>query len=334
MKIAVDTMGGDYAPKVVVEGVERARNEFSDLEFLLFGDQEQIKKYLQDSKRITVVHTKSEILGTDEPMKAIRKKKDSSMVLAAQAVKDQKADALFSLGNTGALMAAGIFIIGRLKNIARPALMPTLPAMSDQPGICYLDAGANAEVKVSYLEQWAVMASFYAREVLGVAKPRVGLLNNGSEYDKGDRLHQEAYQALKELASVNFVGNVEADNLLKGVADVVVTDGFTGNAVLKATEGSVKILISQLKQALLTQGLRSKLGALLAKPALKSIKDTFDVSAYGGAVLMGVKAPVVKSHGSSDARTIYYALVQLRLMYNKGMLMQVMTYFDQQKKES
>ncbi|MBA1434872.1 phosphate acyltransferase PlsX [Bombilactobacillus bombi] len=331
MKIAVDTMGGDHAPEVIVQGVERARDQFDDLQFLLFGDEQQIKHYLTNEQRITIVPTQSVILGTDEPMKAIRQKKDSSMVQAAQAVKKNEADALFSLGNSGALLAAGIFIVGRLKNIARPALMPTLPAMKLKQGFNYLDAGANAEVKVNYLTQWAIMGSFYAREVKGIKQPTVGLLNNGSEFDKGDKLHQEAYQALSQIKTINFIGNVEADGLLQGVADVVVTDGFTGNAVLKALEGSVKTLMSQLKHTLLNNGLRAKAGAWLAQPALKSIKTTFDVASYGGAVLMGVKAPVVKSHGASDARTVYYALVQLRMMYNKGMLQQVIEYFDQQQ---
>lgn len=330
MRIAIDTMGGDQAPQVVIQGVEQARDQFQDLEFLLFGDEKQIKKYLQNSERLTIVPTQSVILGTDEPLKAIRHKKDSSMVMAAQAVKAGQADALFSLGNSGALLAAGIFIIGRLKNIMRPALMPTLPVMNSKQGFSFLDAGANAEVKINYLKQWAVMGFFYAREVKEIAHPRVGLLNNGTEYDKGDSLHKEAYQALSKLPNINFIGNVEATNLLEGVADVVITDGFTGNATLKAIEGTAKTIMSQLKKALLNNGLRPKVGALLAKPALASIKTTFDVAAYGGAVLMGVKAPVVKAHGAADVRTVYYALVQLRMMYNKGMLQQVIEYFDQQ----
>ncbi|UQS83468.1 phosphate acyltransferase PlsX [Bombilactobacillus thymidiniphilus] len=332
MKVAVDAMGGDNAPQVVVEGVKRARDEFSDLEFILFGDQEQIKQYLDNDERITIMHTTTQILGTDEPMKAIRQKKDSSMVLAAQAVKDGQADAMTSLGNSGALLAAGIFIIGRLKNISRPALMPTMPIIAGDHGFVLLDAGANAEVKVDYLKQWAIMASFYASEVEEITNPRVALLNNGSEFDKGDRLHQEAYQQLSQLEGINFVGNVEADNVLQGSADVIVTDGFTGNAVLKSIEGTAKLVVSELKNALLNNGLKAKLGAALAKPALINIKDTFDVSKYGGAVLMGVKAPVVKSHGSSDARTVYYALVQLRMMYNKRMLDKVIQYFDQEHK--
>ena len=202
--------------------------------------------------------------------------------------------------------------------------------MNSKQGFSCLDAGANAEVKVNYLKQWAVMGFFYAREVKEIAHPLVGLLNNGTEYDKGDSLHKEAYQALSKLPNINFIGNVEATNLLEGVADVVITDGFTGNATLKAIEGTAKTIMSQLKKALLNNGLRPKVGALLAKPALASIKTTFDVAAYGGAVLMGVKAPVVKAHGAADVRTVYYALVQLRMMYNKGMLQQVIEYFDQQ----
>ncbi|UQS81608.1 phosphate acyltransferase PlsX [Bombilactobacillus folatiphilus] len=330
MKIAVDAMGGDHAPRVLVEGVQRARDEYSDLEFILFGDEKAIKKYLQDSDRIEIVHTTTQILGTDEPMKAIRQKKDSSMVLAAQAVKDGQADAMISLGNSGALLAAGIFVVGRLKHIARPALMPTMPILNQEHGFVFLDAGANAEVKVSYLQQWAVMGSFYVKDVMNIEHPRVGLLNNGSEYDKGDKLHQEAYQALSELEGINFVGNVEADQILTGPADVVVTDGFTGNAVLKSLEGTASTVIKELKISLLNNGLRAKIGALLAKPALTSIKSLFDVSSYGGAVLLGTKVPIVKSHGSSDARTVYYALAQLRMMYNKKMLEKVMNYFDQE----
>lgn len=330
MRIAIDTMGGDKAPQVVIQGVERTRDQFKDLEFFLYGDEKQIKEYLQNSERLTIVPTQSVILGTDEPLKAIRNKKNSSMVMAAQAVKKGQADALFSLGNSGALLAAGIFIIGRLKNITRPALMPNLPAMNSKHGFSFLDAGANAEVKVNYLKQWAVMGFFYAREIKEISHPKVGLLNNGTEYDKGDSLHKEAYQALSKLQDINFIGNVESSNLLEGVADVVVTDGFTGNATLKAIEGTAKTIMSQLKNALLNNGLRPKVGAFLAKSALGTIKTTFDVAVYGSAVLMGVKAPVVKSHGAADARTVYYALVQLRMMYNKGMLQQVIEYFDKQ----
>lgn len=328
MKIAIDAMGGDQAPQVIVQGVERARDEFTDLEFSLFGKQREIQKYLKKADRIEIIQTDSQILGTDEPMKAIRHKKDSSLVLAAQAVKHHEADALYSLGNTGALLAAGIFIVGRLPQVARPALMPILPSLNNPQGFCYLDAGANAESKVNYLEQWAVMGSVYAQQVKGIAKPRVALLNNGSEFDKGDRTHQTAYQTLQALPDLNFIGNLEADQLLVCEADVIVTDGFTGNAVLKTMEGSVKVLLRQLKQALLNNGSRAKLGAWLAQPALKSLQQFFDVASYGGAVLMGTQAPVVKSHGASDARTVYYALSQLRMMYNKGMLDQVTDYFQ------
>ena len=230
MKIAVDAMGGDNAPKVIVEGIEQARDEWKDLEFVLYGKESEIKKYLQNDERIKIVHTDEEILGTDEPVRAIRTKKNASMVLAAKSVKDGENDALFSLGNTGALLASGIFIVGRIKQVARPALMPTLPVTNSTNGVNMLDVGANAEAKASYLQQWAIMGSIYAHDVKKIDQPRIALLNNGTEYDKGDTLHKEAYQLLKETEGINFIGNVESGDILAGVADVIVTDGFTGNA--------------------------------------------------------------------------------------------------------
>ena len=328
MKIAVDAMGGDNAPQVVVEGTERARDEWKDLEFVLYGKESAIKKYLKNDERITIVHTDEEILGTDEPVKAIRSKKDASMVLAAKSVKDGENDALFSLGNTGALLAAGIFIVGRIKQVARPALMPTLPATNSPKGVNMLDVGANAEAKASYLQQWAVMGSIYAHDVKKIDKPRVALLNNGTEYDKGDSMHKEAYQLLKDTAGIHFIGNIESGDILAGKADVIVTDGFTGNAALKATEGTAKILLGQLKDALLNNGIFTKMGAAIVSPSLKGMKQMFDTSQAGGAVLLGLKSPVVKAHGAADNRAVYYTVKQIYDMLSNDTINKANKYFE------
>lgn len=228
-RIAVDAMGGDHAPKAIIEGVNRAIQDFLDIEIQLYGDEAKIREHLTASERVTVVHTSEKINSDDEPAKAIRRKKDASMVLAAKAVKEGQADAILSAGNTGALLAAGLFVVGRIKGVDRPGLMSTLPTTVGK-GFDMLDLGANAENTPNHLLQYAILGSFYAKNVRGIDKPRVGLLNNGTEATKGDPLHKEAYDLLARESSINFVGNVEARDLMNSVADVVVTDGFTGNA--------------------------------------------------------------------------------------------------------
>ena len=333
MKIAVDAMGGDNAPKVIVEGIEKARDEWKDLEFVLYGKESEIKKYLQNDERIKIVHTDEEILGTDEPVRAIRTKKNASMVLAAKSVKDGENDALFSLGNTGALLASGIFIVGRIKQVSRPALMPTLPVTNSTNGVNMLDVGANAEAKASYLQQWAIMGSIYAHDVKKIDQPRIALLNNGTEYDKGDTLHKEAYQLLKETEGINFIGNVESGDILAGVADVIVTDGFTGNAALKATEGTATILLKQLKDALLNNGIFTKIGAAIVSPSLKGMRKMFDTSQAGGAVLLGLKSPVIKAHGAADSKTVYYTVKQIYDMLTNDTINKANKYFEKMNAE-
>ncbi|GEO78963.1 phosphate acyltransferase [Companilactobacillus mindensis DSM 14500] len=333
MKIAVDAMGGDNAPQVVVEGIERARDEWKDLEFVLYGKESAIKEYLKNDERITIVHTDEQILGTDEPVRAIRSKKDASMVLAARSVKDGENDALFSLGNTGALLAAGIFIVGRIKQVARPALMPTLPVTNSPLGVNMLDVGANAEAKAAYLQQWAVMGSIYAHDVKKIDKPRIALLNNGTEYDKGDTLHKDAYMLLKDTEGINFIGNIESGDILTGKADVIVTDGFTGNAALKATEGTATILLSELKDALLNNGIFTKMGAAIVAPSLKGMRKMFDTSQAGGAVLLGLKSPVVKAHGDADSKTVYYTVKQIYDMLTNDTINKANKYFEQMSAE-
>ena len=312
-KIAVDAMGGDNAPQALVEGVNQAIRDFDDIEIVLYGDEAKIKDYLTATERVSIVHTEEKIDSDDEPTRAIRRKKQASMVLAAHAVKNGEADAMLSAGNTGALLASGYFIVGRIKVIDRPGLMSTLPTL-DGKGYDMLDLGANAENTPTHLHQYAIMGAYYAENVRGVKRPRIGLLNNGTEESKGDPIRKETYQLLSADPALNFVGNVEARDLMDGVADVIVTDGFTGNAVLKTMEGTALGLFKQLKTVLSGGGLKAKIGAFLLKNDLRGLKKTLDYSDVGGAVLFGLQAPVVKTHGSSDAKAVYSTIRQIRTM--------------------
>ncbi|MBL4952647.1 phosphate acyltransferase PlsX [Neobacillus sp. OS1-32] len=311
MKIAIDAMGGDNAPKEIVLGAMKAVEAFSDIELILVGDEDKINETLTPHERISAIHTTEVILATDEPVRAVRRKKDASMVLAARQVAEGLADACLSAGNTGALMAAGLFVVGRIEGIDRPALAPTLPTI-DGKGFLLLDVGANADAKPEHLLQYAMMGSIYSEKVRGIKEPRVGLLNIGTEEKKGNELTKHAFELLK-TAEVNFIGNVEARDLLSGVADVVVTDGFTGNMVLKTIEGTALGMFKMLKTALMSS-VKSKLAAAVLKPNLKQLKNTLDYSEYGGAALFGLKAPVIKAHGSSNAQALFSAVKQTREM--------------------
>ena len=329
MKIAVDAMGGDNAPQAIVEGVMLAKQDFPDIEFQLYGKEAEIKKYITDEKNITIIHTDEKIASDDEPVKAIRRKKTASMFLAAQAVKNGEADAIFSAGNTGALLAAGLFIVGRIKNVERPGLMSTLPVMGEpDKGFDMLDLGANADNKPEHLVQYAVLGSFYAEKVRNVQNPRVGLLNNGTEETKGSELTKKAFELLAADETINFVGNVEARELLNGVADVVVTDGFTGNAVLKSIEGTAMNMMSLLKTAILSEGVKGKMGALLLKNALRGMKDEMDYSKHGGAVLFGLKAPVIKTHGATGPDAVRYTIRQIHTMLETQVVPQLVEYYE------
>jgi glycerol-3-phosphate acyltransferase PlsX len=320
MKIAIDAMGGDNAPKEIVMGAMKAVKAFSDIHITLVGDENKIKEHLSNPDRITILHTTEVILATDEPVRAVRRKKNASMVLAAKLVSDGKADACISAGNTGALMAAGLFVIGRITGIERPALAPTLPTIGGE-GFLLLDVGANADAKPEHLLQYAIMGSIYSDKVRGIAKPRVGLLNIGTEEKKGNELTRQAYNLLKN-ANLNFVGNVEARDLLEGVADVVVSDGFTGNMVLKTIEGTALSMFKMLKTALMSS-LKSKLAAAVLKPNFMTLKNKMDYSEYGGAGLFGLKAPVIKAHGSSNGQSIFSAIRQTREMVQKNVVEQI-----------
>lgn len=317
MKLAIDAMGGDHAPKEIVLGAMQAVEAFPDLHIILVGDENRIKETLTGHERITVIHTTEVILGTDEPVRAVRRKKDASMVLAARNVAEGAADACLSAGNTGALMAAGLFVVGRIEGIERPALAPTLPTIGGE-GFLLLDVGANADAKPEHLQQYAIMGSIYSEKVRGITRPRVGLLNIGSEEKKGNELTKQAFDLLKST-NLNFIGNVEARDLLNGAADVVVTDGFTGNMVLKTIEGTALAMFTMLKTALMSS-FTSKLAAAVLKPNLKGLKNTLDYSEYGGAALFGLKAPVIKAHGSSNARAIFSAIRQTREMADNNVI--------------
>ena len=254
----------------------------------------KIKQHLQRQERITIIHTDEVITGDDEPVRAVRRKKDASMVLAAREVKEGRADALISAGNTGALVATGLFVVGRIPGIDRPALAPTIPTI-DGKGFLLLDVGANSDAKPEHMLQNAYMGSIYSEKVRGIPNPRVGLLNIGTEEEKGNLLTKNAYELLKET-DLNFIGNVEARDLLNGVADVVVTDGFTGNMVLKTLEGTAASLMKMLKNAL-TSSMKAKIGAALVLPQLKEIKKTMDYTEHGGGLLAGIQHPVIKAHG-------------------------------------
>ena len=320
MKIAIDAMGGDHAPKEIVLGAMKAVESFSDLHITLVGDEGKIKETLTPHERLSIIHTAEVILGTDEPVRAVRRKKNASMVLAAQLVADGKADACLSAGNTGALMASGLFVVGRIEGIDRPALAPTLPTIGGE-GFLLLDVGANADAKAEHLVQYAIMGSIYSEKVRGIANPRVGLLNIGTEEKKGNELTRHAFELLK-TANLNFVGNVEARDLLEGAADVVVTDGFTGNMVLKTIEGTASSVFKMLKTAL-TSSLKSKVAAAILKPDLKQLKNTMDYSEHGGAALFGLKAPVIKAHGSSNSQAIFSAIRQTREMVTGDVVNQI-----------
>lgn len=312
MKIAIDAMGGDHAPKEIVEGVFQAVEDFKDVEFLLYGDEAKMSPYLKQHERVKVIHCSEVIEGTDEPVRAVRRKKDASMVRMAQAVADGEADACVSAGNTGALMAAGLFIVHRIDGIDRPALATTLPTL-DGAGFDMLDLGANADAKPENILQYAIMGSIYAKQVRGIEKPTVGLLNIGTEDKKGNDLTKQAFKLLKEQSDINFIGNVEARELLNHAADVVVTDGFTGNMVLKTIEGVAGNIFAMLKEEFLSST-KTKVAAMMMKNNLKNLKTKMDYSEYGGAPLFGLKAPVIKAHGSSKAQAVYSAIRQTHIM--------------------
>ncbi|WP_018132891.1 phosphate acyltransferase PlsX [Effusibacillus pohliae] len=322
MRLAIDAMGGDHAPDQIVQGAWRAAERFPDLQLVLVGDAARIRAILDDETRsnIEIVHTTEVIAADDEPVRAVRRKQDASLTVAARMVKEGRVDGFVSAGNTGALMAAGLLVIGRVEGIQRPALASVWPTF-DGRGVLVLDVGANMDAEPAHLLQYAVMGDLYAKYVLAVDKPRIGLLNVGTEPGKGNALTKEAYSLFSQQTFA-FVGNVEARDIMHGVCDVVVCDGFVGNVMLKLVEGVGLGMFNALKEVFLASPL-SKLAALALKPGLKRFKQKFDYSEYGGAPLLGVNGVCIKAHGSSNARAFEMAIEQARQFLLHGVLDQI-----------
>jgi glycerol-3-phosphate acyltransferase PlsX len=309
MKIVVDAMGGDHAPKVVVEGAVDAAREYG-LDLVLVGRQADVEaelaKWDSEGYPLSLVHA-SEVIEMDEhPAAAVRAKKDSSMVVGMDLLKRGEAHAFVSAGNSGGVLAASLFRLGRVRGIRRPALSTVFPSQTPQ-GFCFiLDIGANADCKPEYLLQFAMMGAAYAERVLGVPNPRVALLSNGEEEGKGNQLVQETTPLLKH-SGLNFVGNAEGKDIPWGLADVVVADGFTGNVAIKLAEGVSRMLLDILKTELMSRNL-SKVGAALAKPAFDAVQQRLDWREYGGGPLLGVDGVVIVAHGRSDAYAVKNAI--------------------------
>lgn len=304
MKIILDGMGGDNAPEAIVEGAVLASREIEH-QILIIGQEEKIRAELDnhryDADKISVINA-TEIISNDEaPVRAVRSKKDSSIVRGINMVKHGEGDIFISAGSTGALLAGGLFILGRIQGIDRPALASIYPIIGGIPSLL-VDAGANADCKPNNLLEFGMMGSIYMEKVLGREQPRVGLVNIGVEAAKGSTLTKAAYDLL-EQSHLNFTGNVEAREVPKGACDVIVTDGFTGNILLKLTEGLAWNILQVIKQRF-TDGVKAKLGAALLLDKIKGLKKEFDYSEYGGAPILGVRGPIVKMHGSSNANAV------------------------------
>ena len=310
-KVALDAMGGDNAPQAVVQGAVDVALKREDIKIFLVGQEDvvnaELKKYTYPKERIEVVHASEVIETAEPPVMAIRKKKDSSIVVALNMVKKGEADAFVSAGSSGAVLVGGQLIVGRIKGVERPPLAPLMPT---EKGVSLLiDCGANVDARPSHLLQFAKMGSIYMKNVMGIENPRVAIVNIGAEEEKGNALVKETFPLLKECDDINFIGSIEAREIPHGGADVIVCEAFVGNVILKLFEGVGAVLLSEVKKGLMTS-LRSKIGALLIKPALKETMKSFDASEYGGAPLLGLNGLVVKTHGSSTAKEIANSIVQ------------------------
>lgn len=311
IKIAVDAMGGDYAPAEMVAGAVDAVNSDARIQVLLVGQEAAVKaeltKFTYREEQIQVVNA-TEVIATEEPpVNAIRTKKDSSIVVALNLVKKGEADAFVSAGSSGAILVGGQVIVGRTKGVERPPLAPLIPT---EKGVSLLiDCGANVDARPSHLVQFAKMGSIYMEHVMGIKNPRVAIVNIGAEEEKGNALVKETFPLLKECKEINFTGSIEAREIPHGAADVIVCEAFVGNVILKLYEGVGSTLIHMVKKGMMAT-LRSKMGALLVKPALKETLKAFDASQYGGAPLLGLKGLVVKTHGNSKRTEVRNSILQ------------------------
>ena len=310
-RVALDAMGGDNAPVEMIKGAIDAIHKRSDIKVFLVGQEELIQKeltqYTYEKDQIEVVNATEVIETAEPPVMAIRKKKDSSIVVAMNMVKRGKADAFVSAGNSGAVLVGGQLVVGRIKGIERPPLAPLLPTAKGASLL--IDCGANVDARPSHLVQFAKLGSIYMEHIMGIEKPRVAIVNIGAEEEKGNALVKETFPLLKECKDINFIGSIEARDIPHGYADVIVCEAFVGNVILKLYEGVGSVLIHKVKQGMMTT-LRSKIGALLVKPALKETLKSFDASEHGGAPLLGLNGLVVKTHGSSKAKEVSNSIIQ------------------------
>ena len=311
VNVAVDAMGGDNAPVEIVKGAIEAIQESKDVKVFLVGREEvikeEIKKYSYNLEQLEIVHAQEVIETAEPPVMAIRRKKDSSIVKAMYMVKDGTCDAFVSAGSTGAILVGGQVIVGRIKGVERPPLAPLIPT---EKGVSLLvDCGANVDARPSHLVQFAKMGSVYMEHIMGVKNPKVGIVNIGAEEEKGNALVKETFPLLKNCPEINFIGSVEARDIPAGVADVVVCEAFVGNVVLKMYEGVAGSLLKKVKEGMVST-FRSKIGALLVKPALKKTLKSFSTDQYGGAPMLGLTGLVVKAHGSSNAVEIKNSILQ------------------------
>lgn len=330
MKIIVDAMGGDNAPREIVAGALRARDELG-VELVLVGKAEEIRACLQDEKQIEIVDARELVTMEDDPSTATRRKKDSSMAVALNLLKEGKGDAVVSAGSTGALLTGATLTVKRIRGIRRAALAPVLPA--GEHGVMLIDCGANVECTAEYLLQFAYMGSFYAKRLMGCERPRVGLLNVGTEDTKGGELQHQTFALLKqadEEGRIHFIGNVEGTDVFSGKVDVVVTDGFTGNVLLKGTEGVIKYIMQQLK-GVFYASTKNKLAAAALKNDLAAMKKSMDVNEVGGTALVGISKPVIKAHGSSKASSFFAAIRQAVAFVNSGIIEEITANIDYMK---
>ena len=322
MRIAIDGMGGDNAPQAVVDGVIKAINEYSDLEFYITGPEEIIKEELHkqnyEGDKITVVNATEVISNNEHPARAIKRKKDSSLCKALELVKEKTCDAVISAGSTGAFLTGCTLIVGRIKGVKRPALTPIMPGKNGP--FMIVDAGANVDCKPEYLVQFAYMGKEYYKGVLKGENPSIGLVNIGSEEEKGNDLTKNTHKLLKEEENLNFIGNIEPRDITTGNTNVLVCDGFVGNTILKMYEGTASTVLKIIVEEMLSSGAKAKIVAFLLKPVFKSIKKKFDYKEYGGAPFLGVDGICIKAHGSSDGKAIKNAIRQSKEFHDNKVL--------------
>lgn len=328
-KIVLDAMGGDNAPAEIIKGAIEAVNKREDIEIILTGKEDIINQelagYTYNKGQIRIVHTSEVIETAEPPVMAIRKKKDSSIVVGLKMVKNAEADAFVSAGSSGAVLAGGQLLVGRVKGVERPPLAPLIP--TEKGFSLLIDCGANVDARPSHLVQFAKMGSIYMENVMGIKNPKVAIVNIGAEEEKGNALVKETFPLLKACEDINFVGSIEARDIPYGQADVIVCEAFVGNVILKLYEGVGGVMLSKVKKGLMTS-IRSKIGALLIKPALKQTMKSFDASEYGGAPLLGLNGLVVKTHGSSKAKEVCNSILQCVTFKEQGINDQIRECFQ------